>query len=175
MVVRASPQVVMPRDTAIVRGQSVRLSPEVVGAVTGYAWAPPAGLSGVSIVDPLATPLSTTTYALLVTSGNGCDVTGKVTIDVYTRLAMPGAFTPNGDGRNDVFRIPPSVSVQLRQFSVFDRHGQRVFVTANLSEGWDGTVGGKKASAGAYVWVVEYVDFVTGRDRVEEGTVVLVR
>lgn len=175
MSVQPTPTLVMPPDTVIARGQSVELIPEVGGAVTGYQWQPPAGLSGASVADPVAMPATTTTYALAVTSGDGCTAAGKVTIKVYTPLSMPNAFTPNGDGRNDVFRLPPSVSIQLMRFAVFDRWGQRVFMTTDPSEGWNGVVDGKTAPAGAYVWMVEYADPFSGKQLVQKGTVMLVR
>ncbi len=175
MSVRPSPTVIMPPDTVIARGQSVPLSPSIQGAVTGYQWEPSAGLSNATIADPVASPENTTIYVLDVSSANGCSGVGKVTINVYTRLLMPGAFTPNGDGHNDVYRIPSSVSVQLISFAVFNRWGQRLFQTSNPSQGWDGSAGGKQAPAGAYIWVLQYVDGFTGERRTARGTVVLVR
>jgi gliding motility-associated-like protein len=112
---------------------------------------------------------------LKVTADDGCSVTGKVTISVFTPLRMPNAFSPNGDGRNDVFRIPPSVSIELVRFSVFDRWGQQVFGSGDASAAWDGRIGGGPAPAGSYVWVVEYTDAFTGGRHVENGVVLLIR
>ena len=175
MLVQPSPQLIMPPDTVIARGQSVQLTPQVQGNVTGFQWQPSTGLNNTSIADPVAEPANTTTYTLGLSSTNGCSTSGKVTIKVYTRLAMPGAFTPNRDGHNDVFRIPTSVSVQLINFTVYNRWGQRVFMTADPSQGWDGTMDGKQAPAGPYVWVVEYVNGFTGERQTAHGVVVLVR
>jgi gliding motility-associated-like protein len=175
MTVRPSPGLQMPSDTLIARGQEVQLSPAVQGGVTTWQWQPPAGLSDPSISDPIASPVNTTTYSLTVTANDGCSVSGKITVRVYTPLAMPNAFTPNGDGKNDVFRIPPSISIQLSQFSIFDRWGQKVFATANPAEGWNGTVAGHPAPSGAYVWMVEYIDPLNGKRMVGSGTVILVR
>ena len=175
MTVRPAPGLTMPSDTLIARGQVVRLTPVVTGDIMDYQWQPPTGLDDPAIADPLASPLYTTTYRLGVTADDGCSVSGKVTIRVYTPLSMPDAFTPNGDGRNDVFRIPPSVSIQLSRFCVYDRWGQRVFATTDVSAGWDGTVAGRRLPAGTYVWVVEYADAVTGKRLVGSGTVILIR
>jgi gliding motility-associated-like protein len=90
-------------------------------------------------------------------------------------LVMPNAFTPNGDGNNDVFRIPPSVSIPLSRFTIFDRWGQQVFTTRDAGVGWNGTFGGRPAIAGVYVWVIETVDPPTGERSVYKGTVILVR
>lgn len=175
MVVRPVPGLEMPRDTVIARGQGVRLSPFFQGSITSYQWQPVTALDNPAGPDPVASPLNTTTYGLKITADDGCSVTGKVTISVFTPLRMPNAFSPNGDGRNDVFRIPPSVSIQLVRISVYDRWGAAVFVTGSSSEGWDGKIGGKPAPAGPYVWVVEYRDPFTGKRLMENGIVILVR
>jgi len=47
---------------------------------------------------------------------------------------MPNAFTPNGDGKNDVFRIPPDATLNLEEFSIYDRWGAKIFSTKNVGE-----------------------------------------
>ena len=88
---------------------------------------------------------------------------------------MPGAFTPNGDGHNDIFRVPPSIPVNVRRLTVYNRLGAMVFATSNVSKGWDGSLGGKTEPAGVYVWVIEYDNPLTKRVEMKKGTVVLVR
>ena len=86
---------------------------------------------------------------------------------------MPNAFTPNGDGFNDIFRIPPKVFLHLEEFSIFDRWGNKVFSTRNINEGWDGRFKGHLLDAGSYVY------FISGTnekgDVRAKGTVVLIR
>jgi gliding motility-associated-like protein len=86
---------------------------------------------------------------------------------------MPNAFTPNGDGINDVFRIPPGMTLQLTELDVYDRWGMRVFSTRNIGQGWDGTVGGGLAPAGTYVYIVSGSDLKGPVSA--KGTVMLVR
>lgn len=87
---------------------------------------------------------------------------------------MPSAFTPNGDGRNDVIR-PVLVGIkQLNFFRVYNRWGQMVFSTSQGSKGWDGTVGGNKQSSDNFVYMVQAVDY-TGKVIVKRGNFVLVR
>jgi len=71
---------------------------------------------------------------------------------------MPSAFTPNGDGVNDLFRIPPEITIQLKEFSVYDRWGNKVFTTKNAGQGWNGTISGRPQSAGVYVYVIVGTD-----------------
>jgi gliding motility-associated-like protein len=175
MTVKPAPGLRMPPDTVITRGQQVVLAPLINGGDGEYLWQPSTGLNNPTVADPVASPVSTTTYQLTVADSDGCSAAGKVTIRVSTPLFMPNAFTPNNDGKNDVFRIPPSLSIELSRFSIFDRWGERVFGTTNAAEGWDGTIGGRQAPAGAYVWVIEYIDPFTGGGVTRTGTVILIR
>lgn len=175
MTVLPSPTVDVRPDTGIALGQSVLLATVVGGPPSTFQWVPVAGLSSATVSEPVAMPDVTTRYTLTVRSSNGCAASDSVKIGVYRRLALPGAFTPNGDGRNDVFRIPPGIDLQLGRFAVYDRSGERVFETGDVSQGWDGTVGGSRQPAGVYVWVIEYVDLLTGKRVRKTGTVVLIR
>jgi gliding motility-associated-like protein len=175
MMVQASPTVVVgPSDTAIAFGQSVELVSVVTGPVASYQWTPAAGLSNAAIAEPVATPAVTTTYMLTVGAG-GCSASDTVVVKVYRPFRLPNAFTPNGDGKNDVFRLPPGVGVQLIRLGVYNRNGERVFMTADPGAGWDGTVRGEKQPAGAYVWEIDYIDLLMGKRVRMNGTVMLVR
>jgi len=175
MTVNATPTIVLLPDTIIGLGASVGLANVVVGPVTGYQWTPVAGLDNPAAATPVASPLNTTTYFVTVSTSANCTATGKVTIGVFKELKMPGAFTPNGDGNNDLFRIPPSIAVKIRGFVVYNRWGGRVFMTSNPGIGWDGTVGGKPQPAGTYAWEIEYDDLLSGKIARASGTVLLVR
>jgi gliding motility-associated-like protein len=94
------------------------------------------------------------TYTLTVETANHCTAEAKAIVNVYQVLRMPGGFTPNGDGHNDLFRIPPGVDLNLLGLSVYDRWGARVFFTQNPAVGWDGTVSGHPAPAGTYVYTL---------------------
>jgi gliding motility-associated-like protein len=176
MTVQASPTVVVrPSDTAIAFGQSVELVSVVTGPVASYQWTPAAGLSNAAIAEPVATPAVTTTYMLTVAASGGCSASDTVVVKVYRPFRLPNAFTPNGDGKNDVFRLPPGVGVQLIRLAVYNRNGERVFMTADPGAGWDGTVRGEKQPAGAYVWEIDYIDLLTRKQVRMNGTVMLVR
>jgi gliding motility-associated-like protein len=156
-------------------GTATLLNPIVAGTTVTWHWTPSAGLNNPDIFSPVADPVSTTTYQLTVTNNNGCQASGKETIIVYYPFGMPNAFTPNGDGKNDVFRIPPSQSPRIKSFAVYDRGGMRVFETANGGVGWDGTFDGHPQPPGTYVWEVQYEDVLTGKTVKASGTVVLLR
>jgi gliding motility-associated-like protein len=176
MAVLASPGVkVRPADTVIAYGESVNLESVITGPVVDYQWTPAVGLSNASVADPVAKPAETTVYRLTVRSGDGCLALDSALVVVYRRFFLPNAFTPNGNGKNDLFRIPPGVGVGLIRFEVYDRGGVQVFFSSDASRGWDGTVGGVPQPAGVYVWVVAYTDLLTEKRLQAEGTVLLVR
>ncbi|HWK08330.1 MAG TPA: gliding motility-associated C-terminal domain-containing protein [Puia sp.] len=175
MTVYPVPQINMPPDTIITAGSSIRLDPLITGQILFYQWSPITWLDLPGSPDPVATPATTTTYQLTVTTGNGCVASGKETVGVYYDLLMPGAFSPNGDGRNDLFRIPPSVPVSILRFSVYDRWGELVFTTSNSGAGWDGRMGNKPQPAGVYVWMIDYINPLTKRSARKNGTVTLIR
>ncbi len=175
MTVRPTPRLQLNADTMIERGQAVDLRAVVTGEAGSYQWEPEAGLSNAQAADPVASPLVSTVYQLTVTGEDGCKASGGTTIEVYTQLKMPNAFTPDGDGRNDLFRIPPSLGITLLSFSVFDRWGQRVFFTTSSGDGWDGRVHGQPQPPGVYVWEIEYVDFPARKKVYASGEVILIR
>ncbi len=88
---------------------------------------------------------------------------------------MPNAFSPNGDGLNDVFRIPSQTPQKIISFSVFNRWGQRIFNTENSSSGWDGNFGNQAQPPDTYVWQIKYLDLSSGKVITASGTVLLVR
>jgi len=88
-------------------------------------------------------------------------------------LLMPNAFTPNNDGKNDLFRIPPGVPLILDNFSIYDRWGNKIFTTNDLRKGWDGTYKGTKLSTGVFVYTVS--GKLNNEDKFLKGTVLLIR
>jgi gliding motility-associated-like protein len=175
IVVKPRPSVYAGRDTVIAPGRTVQLDPLATGIITSYRWTPAAGLDDPTVRQPIASPAISTSYQLEVVAENGCSALGKINIIVYYALRMPGAFTPNGDGKNDLFRVPPLTTQRIINFSIFNRIGTRVFMTTNSSEGWNGNFNGQRQPAGTYVWEIEYYDLLTGKLLKAAGTVVLIR
>lgn len=89
-------------------------------------------------------------------------------------ISLPNAFTPNGDGRNDVFKIITVGHHALISFNVLNRWGQTVFAAANGQQGWDGTSGGKTAEIGSYYYLVRY-RCSDGNIYEKKGDLVLIR
>jgi len=96
----------------------------------------------------------------------------KVTRSCY--IAVPSAFTPNGDGNNDYLYPLNAYKATGLYFSIYNRHGQRIYETRDWTKKWNGTFNGQPQPAGVYVWMLQYKDEY-GKDIFLRGTSVLLR
>ena len=158
-------------------GNAVTISPTGGGNYTSYmySWAPQSGLNNTGTYSPTATVDSTTTYYVTITDpSNGCSKLDTVIVEVnYLEIKIPDAFSPNGDGKNDVFKV--SGSYKDIKIMIWDRWGEKVFDSErDNSTVWDGSYRGKKCNAGNYVYYVEVVP-VKGAPIKKHGNLLLVR
>lgn len=163
-------------DTLIARDQPLQLNAQTTGNGLQFTWSPATGLTAPNSADPIAYIQEDQVYYLTVTSSEGCLEKDTLYVKVYAgpEFYVPTAFSPNNDGRNDVFRaISPGVP-QLDFFRVWNRWGQEVFRTQSLSGAWDGNFKGTPMPAGTYVWMIQGTDY-TGRLFNRRGTVTIVR
>ena len=139
-----------------------------------YKWSPAAALNNPLSQNPLATMQNDTKFIVLVTDVAGCIGYDTVFIKVYNgpTYYVPNAFSPNGDGMNDVFRAVPSGITSTNWFRIFNRYGQTVFETNEWLKGWDGNYRGKKQPVGAYIWIIKGTDR-NGKLVEMKGTVML--
>ena len=160
-------------DTVAAPGQPIQL--QASGGLS-YQWSPASGLDNPNISNPVATNTTNQTYYLKASTPIGCETFDTVSIKIYKgpQLYLPNAFTPNGDSRNDVFRIFPVGIAHLDYFTIYDRYGKMVFFTKDLGQGWDGTLRGQPQDAGVYVWMVSGTAY-TGNKIINKGTVVLIK
>jgi gliding motility-associated-like protein len=109
---------------------------------------------------------------------NGCidSATVDVTLAKCDSMYVPEAFTPNGDGLNDEFKVI-GLSIKTFRLDIFNRWGQLIFSTTNIDEGWNGTYKGLKCEAGIYAWQVEAFDYFDLRvlTKANFGKVALIR
>jgi gliding motility-associated-like protein len=87
---------------------------------------------------------------------------------------LPTAFTPNGDGLNDVLKPYLIGMKSLKSFSVYNRWGDRVFYSETYGDGWNGKHKNADAGPGVYVWILSFVDS-NNKVITEKGTVTLIR
>ncbi len=115
------------------------------------------------------------TITLTVFNEGGCRDEYEVTLCVedIRPVFVADAFTPNGDGVNDVLHVKAK-GIKEMTFRIYDRWGNLVFESESQNDGWDGNINGQKANAGVYVWVVE-VKLINNEKEVIKGNVTLVR
>ncbi len=158
-------------DQIIIEGQGIAL--EGSGA-DSYSWTPSNTLDNSTSANPIATPSETTTYTL-TGSRDGCSATDNVTVFIVDPLKAPNAFTPNGDGYNDVWEINrielfPNVIVE-----VYNRWGQRVFSSVGYTSPWNGTNDGNYLPEGTYYWVIQLNDLGVENEQPLTGFVAIIR
>src|SRR6185312_11118444 len=154
-------------------GTAVQLN--VNGGVE-YSWSPAAGLNNPSIFDPLAGPDSSTTYVVTITDLFGCMSMDSIRVTVISNnFWAPTAFTPNGDGKDDIFYIHGS-GVTNFSMGVYNRWGEQIFYSEDIMQGWDGRrqVTGQEMPNGAYVYYVKGTD-AKGNSVNTKGLINLIR
>jgi gliding motility-associated-like protein len=164
-------------DTAVVVNQPLQFN--ATGG-SGYLWTPSTGLSRNDINNPVGLydgSFDSIRYTITVFNESGCADSTYLTVKIFKsspQIYVPTAFTPNGDGRNDIIKpIPVGIS-RMDYFRIYNRWGQLVYNTTSLGTGWDGKIAGKEQGTGTYVWLVRGVDFL-GKVFVAKGMVTLIR
>ena len=112
---------------------------------------------------------------LIVRNNYGCfdTATQKIEVPPSCYIAVPNAFTPNGDGLNDYLYPLAAYKATDLLFRVFNRVGQLVFETRDWTKRWDGKFKGQPADLGTYVWILTYTNIDSGKMVQQKGTTVL--
>lgn len=165
--------IVHPKDTTVKYGTIVQLS---ASGGNLYLWQPTGRLSDPNIPTPVVTATQADTLTVICTDLNGCRATDSaiIRIDYNDPIFIPSAFSPNNDGRNDVFHIGSISFQKLRLFSIYNRWGEQVFTTTNPMQGWDGNYKGTPQEAGVYYYIVELA-YPNGGVQQYKGDITLVR
>lgn len=175
VTVHQLPYVYAGADTLIYR--------ETEGVLNGvteagwYEWSPKTAIKDVHDLNSVINPTKSIQYLLTAIDTNGCVNYDSVivTVEVVTIIDLPTAFSPNGDGINDVFHIVRWLNIErLKEFAIYNRWGNKVFSTTNILDGWNGYYLDMEQPIGTYVWMV----IANTRDSEEvlhKGNVTLVR
>jgi gliding motility-associated-like protein len=170
-----NPAAMAGADKVIISGDTAVLDAAVKGTAITYNWLPSDAMNDSRAIQPKVYPLQNKVYTLQVTSTVGCgNAADEVVVKVYDDLFIPTAFTPNGDGINDRFRVLPLDNYTVIRFLVYNRWGTMVYKATDFDKGWDGNCNGMPQQAGAYIYHLELQNN-TGRKIVKEGTVFLLR
>ena len=141
-----------------------------------YLWQPQVQLSNYYTRFAEFTAINDVLYTITITDPHTC-----ITVDTLQMLVLkkpgyylPTAFTPNGDGLNDIVR-PYLVGMKsLKSFSIFNRWGNLIFYSTREGEGWDGKSKGITQDGGVYVWMLEFYT-IDNKLVTEKGTITLIR
>jgi gliding motility-associated-like protein len=155
-------------DTSMCQYSSIQLRP--IDSYKNYLWSNGSVSNNISVS-------SAGLYWLQVTDSSNC--IGRDTVVVAPKECMegcyvPSAFTPNRDGKNDIFRPLIFGKVVKYRFIIYNRWGEKVFETTELGKGWDGKINGVLQSSFVFVWQCLY-QFEGGEPSFQKGTATLIR
>jgi len=173
IAVSPAPQAFAGEDTSIFKGMPIWLSGS--GGVT-YLWRPRNQFNDPAQKEVLAfPPPGENIYILEVKNETGCRGFDSVLVKVLIpeELRVPNAFTPNGDGVNDLFYLPNLRYYQLISIEVYNRWGIMVY-SSTENEGWDGRYAGIRQAAGTYIYVIRLIE-PGGKEVIRRGNVTLLR
>ncbi len=164
---------VNPTTTTIEAGESVQL--EASGGFS-YTWTPETGLSCTDCPNPVASPINTTNYTVTVVDENGC--AGEATVYVFVEALcgeffVPTIFSPNADGTNDNHCVLGGCVTEF-ELIIYNRWGERVFVSRDQTNCWDGNFRGQKVQSGVYVYKIKAA-LVDGTSISDSGNINVVR
>lgn len=152
------------------------------GLIDTWRWNYVVGTSQLQTPQPIQFPANNieSLYAIkLVATNNtiGCSDSLSKQLKVLDNcfIAVPSAFTPNGDGLNDFLHPNNALKATNLEFKVFNRWGQLVFESKNWQQKWNGKIGGIPQTAGVYVWFLRYTHSDTGKKVFQKGTTTLIR
>lgn len=127
------------------------------GMGKNYSWTPFTGLNNPSIASPIFNYTTASNYLIQITNASGCSYQDSVSVLIFDQadFLVPKAFSPNNDGHNDkLLLVMPGIEI-LSYFRIFNRWGNLVFETNNISTNWDGTFKGLAQPSESYTWFAE--------------------
>ena len=162
----------------IFRGEQVQLT-ATQNQAYAYNWIPVNLVSNAAIFNPTSSPIQTTIYTVSVNDRNNCKNEDTVSVRVldYTcdksQIFIPSAFSPNGDGVNDVFLVRSTI-LKSSYLLIYDRWGNQVFETKDINAGWNGTYKNQVVQLETYGYYFEGECF-QGEKITLKGNVTLVK
>jgi gliding motility-associated-like protein len=158
------PVVNLGADRVLATGAQIQLTPTATnGPIAFWTWNPTNDLSCVGCPAPVVTAKKDICYSVVATNNFGCSGRDTMCIRVFCesgQVFIPNAFTPDGDGVNDVLTVKAQGIKLVKSFRIFNRWGQVVFEKANFVPnsdmfGWNGKVNGVAAPPDVYVYTCE--------------------
>ncbi|MFN8281737.1 MAG: gliding motility-associated C-terminal domain-containing protein [Chitinophagales bacterium] len=174
----------LPVISAIVDKPDAKYEEEVQLNVNGstnnnYNWLPASLVSNDSIKNPTAVITATTLFIVTAKDKNGCVSTDSVQVNLINEcteafIYVPSAFSPNGDGINDCFKIVSPPRLTNYKMVIFDRWNEKVFEANNTTDCWNGMYKGGEAQSDSYVYVISYTCY-NGAQLYKKGVITLLK
>ena len=144
----------------IIQGEEVILTVLTNDPFATVTWSTDEGVICNDCRDATVSPNETTVYYVTVTNEYGCSVTEEVVVSInngceFSTLEIPNIISPNGDGSNDRFEIRYSGLSEISVLRIYNRWGDVIFETNDVSNQWDGTYRGDPVNPGVYVYYLE--------------------
>lgn len=156
-----APNMLLPSVSAYI-GESTQLQARNFPGYQ-YLWQPTWGIDNPKSQTVNFNFTTTQQYLIIMTAPSGCITTDTLLVrafdDNLIDILVPKAFTPNGDGINDILYPYLSGIKEFHYFKVFNRFGNLVFSTENPNYGWNGTINGTLQTMGVYIWAAEGIDY----------------
>jgi len=144
---------------------------------SSYLWSPSDGLSSDNSDSTTTSNFShTQDYIIQIKTASGCSTYDSLLVNAFVikGILVPTAFSPNGDGLNDLLK-PTLINIyQLNYFRIYNKWGQLIFQSSNPAIGWDGTFKGATQAIGNYIWMAQGID-IDGKTVTNSGQVLIVR
>ena len=141
-----------------------------------YLWTNGNGLNNYAIDSPIFNNNIDREFWIKITTAEGCKITDTLLVRMFKKvnIFVPGGFSPNGDGKNDILTPEPVGIKHFNYFKVYNRWGQLVFQTTEFGKGWNGFYKGVKQPIETYMWIAEGID-IYGNLVKRSGTTILLK
>ncbi|MET4081901.1 gliding motility-associated-like protein [Pedobacter sp. UYP30] len=152
--VYASPTIALVETVYVLSGGQLLIPASATGDNLTYKWFPSTFLDHDDVLMPLVSPTANINYTLVISSADGCSATATVKVKILESLEVSNAFSPNGDGINDVWIIKYLYSYPDATVEVFNRNGSRVFFSKGYEKPFDGTYKNLPLPIGVYYYII---------------------
>ena len=162
------PGVRLGNDTLLCYGNTVKLKPILSNADNAeILWSTGETTSNIVVAQPGY-------YSIAVKNSCGTATDGVIVKPGVCELYIPSAFTPNNDGKNDIFKPGYGENIVSYSMEIYNRWAEKVFTSDRISKGWDGTFKGVLQPSGVYTWMIRYKVFNSPAEFIEKGSVMMI-
>jgi gliding motility-associated-like protein len=163
------PKVNLGNDTLLCNGKTIILKPFLSNIENAtILWSNGETTNNITVMQP-------GNYSIAVKNSCGIATDGIIVKPGICQLYLPSAFTPNNDGKNDIFKPGYGENIVSYSIEIYNRWAQKVFTSNQIDKGWDGKFKGVLQPAGVYAWFIRYRVFNNSMEYIEKGTLIMIQ